>query len=60
MNDPMAPADMSAKLARLEEAVEVADVSLPDCAAYASNADPALRPAAEQELERAIAAASRS
>jgi hypothetical protein len=59
MSDPMAAADMRAKLAGLKEAVEVADASLPDCAAYASNADPALRPAAEQELEREIAAAGR-
>jgi hypothetical protein len=56
-SDPMAHSDMKAKLAGLQAAVEAVDVDLPDCGAYANNADPALRPAAEQELERAIAAA---
>jgi hypothetical protein len=56
--DPQAVIRLRAELAALQQAVAVIDADLRDCSAYASHADPALRPAAEQELARDVAGES--
>jgi hypothetical protein len=57
LNDPMATQRVQAVRARLNVALDNAGVDLPACREYARNVDAKLLPAAEQELERANAAA---
>lgn len=58
-SDPLAVRRLHAARARLEEAIAAADVELPACSEYASHNDSALLPAAERELEQAIAVAGK-
>jgi hypothetical protein len=53
--DPESPRQVRTGLARLETAITLARVDLPACSDYASNADANKLPAAERELEQAIA-----
>jgi hypothetical protein len=57
--DPDSPHQVDAGRARLEAAIGSLSVDLPACSDYAGNADAGKLPAAERELEQAIADARR-